>query len=109
MTTRPTPRSTAPKVDLDLTALDTKPSKPLTVKVADNVVIRLIDARDLDWQDAAGLSVDRPFQLVTAIVHPDDQDAFLAVKGITARQLDAIVGLYRTHFGLGDEGESPAS
>ena len=92
-------------VALDLDSLERENApKPFTIRLGGRKVT-LIDLRDLDWQEAAALSPDRPFQFVEAVVAEEDQEFFLSQK-ISLWKMENFASAYRTHYGLGDEGNS---
>ena len=95
MTTRPaTPRTAAPKVDLDLTVLDDKPSKPLTVRITKDLVVRLIDARDLAV--ACRLCIEKDdLGCQPIIVSADDTSSDLPSAKLIERFLPGVTDLRR--------------
>lgn len=101
-----TPRANS-NVALDLDALDDeRPDQPgpYTVKVG-GAVVRFRSADDIDWQVAATLSTERPFEFFDALIFEDDKDAFLKAH-FPSWKMELLVQSYRKHYGFGDEGNS---
>jgi hypothetical protein len=105
--TTPRTRTTRPKssVALDLDAIENeRHDEPFTVNIG-GTPVTFISVRELDWQVAANLSDDRPFEFFETVVREEDQDHFLAQK-IPVWKMDHLMKAYRAHFGLPEPGES---
>lgn len=90
-------------VAFDLDALEREQTfKPFTIK-ADGKVITLLDARELDWQVAANLSPERPFEFFDAVVSESDRETFFAAK-FPIWKMEDLIKRYMAHFGIGEPG-----
>lgn len=99
-----TPRATGP-IALDLDSLERERTyEPFAIRVGGKRVV-LIDPRDLDWQEAAGLSPERPFEFFDAVVPKGDQEAFFAAR-FPMWKMEELIQSYRAHYGMGDAGNS---
>lgn len=101
------PRSSVDRspVALDLDSLERENApEPFVVKLGGRR-ISMIDVRDLDWQLAASLSPNRPYQFFEAVVPEDEQEHFLSQQ-LPLWKIERMAQQYRDHYGLGDEGNS---
>lgn len=90
-------------VDFDVAAQGLAPDKPVSIKLSNGTVVRMVNPIDLEWTILAELSsADRSkisYRAVLSMVHPDDVDDFVAAK-VTQRELDAISTFWAEHFDL---------
>ena len=102
-----TPRTRKPRtadVVLDLDELELEGDVPPFIVRIGGQPVTFIDILDLDWQVAASLSPERPFQFFDEVVPEDQKDHFLAQK-FPMRKMQHLAEAYRQHYGIGDEAQ----
>lgn len=92
------------QLDLDTLEREREPRPPYVVTVGgDRITFR--DVVELDWQIAASLSADRPYQFFEAVVLEADQETFLS-KSFPLWKMGKLIKNYREYYEIDDEGNS---
>ena len=88
------------RVTLDLDTMEREGDQPdpFVIRVGGHP-ITLLSVQDIDWQDAAALSPERPFQFFEVVVPADEYETFLGQR-FPLWKLQLLIQQYQDHYGL---------